>query len=123
MDERITELESEDSYVLASGSTNVDAITRLGVVEDMIESGEIMNPDYGQGDTVYFIYKQQVVLEGVIESVFSEYDAASAKYLYRMLVRNSFYEVVADIPAAGYGTVWFGNEQAASTALAALSQG
>ena len=73
----------------------------------MIESGELMPPDIKQDDTVYFIYKNAQVLEGTIESVFTQYNADTQKYYYRLLIRNSFYGLLADYPVADFGVTWF----------------
>ena len=98
---------SEGSYEPKAEITTYEAIERLGIIEDLIESGELMPLDIKQDDTVYFIYKKAQVLEGAIESVFTQYDADTLKYYYHVLIRNSFYGLLADYPAAGYGATWF----------------
>ena len=57
---------SEGSYEPKAEITTDEAIERLGIIEDLIESGELMPPDIKQDDTVYFIYKNAQVLEGAI---------------------------------------------------------
>ena len=98
---------SEGSYELDGQSTSADAIGRLGVIEDLIESGELMTPDIKQDDTVYFIYKNAQVLEGTIENVFTQYNADTQKYYYHVLIRNSFYGLLADYPVADFGATWY----------------
>ena len=98
---------SDGAYALDGQSTSADAVGRLGVIEDLIESGELMTPDIKQDDTMYFIYKNAQVLEGTIENVFTQYDADAQKYYYHVLIRNSFYNLLADYPASGYGATWF----------------
>ena len=98
---------SEGSYEPKAEITADEAIERLGIIEDLIESGELMPPDIKQGDTVYFIYKNAQVLEGTIENVFTQYDAGTQKYYYHVLIRNSFYGLLADYPAADFGVSWF----------------
>ena len=98
---------SDGAYALDGQSTSAEAIGRLGVIEDLIASGELMTPDIKQDDTVYFIYKNAQVLEGTIENVFTQYDADTQKYYYHVLIRNSFYGLLADYPAADFGVTWF----------------
>ena len=98
---------SDGAYALDGQSTSADAVGRLGVIEDLIESGELMTPDIKQDGTVYFIYKNAQVLEGTIENVFTQYDPGTQKYYYHVLIRNSFYGLLADYPATGYGVTWF----------------
>ena len=57
---------------------------KLGIIEDLIESGELMTPAVKPEDTVYFIYKDVEVLEGKLLQVFSEYNASEEKYYYQV---------------------------------------
>jgi hypothetical protein len=98
---------SEGSYEPKAEITTDEAIERLGIIEDLIESGELMPPDIKQDDEVFFIYKNSQVLAGIVESVFTQYDADTQKYYYHLLIRNSFYGLLADYPAADFGVTWF----------------
>ena len=98
---------SEGSYEPKAEITTDEAIERLGIIEDLIESGELMPPDIKQDDEVYFIYKNAQVLEGVIENVFTLYNAYTQKYYYHLLIRNSFYGLLADYPVTDFGGTWF----------------
>lgn len=98
---------SEGSYEPKAEITADEAIERLGIIEDLIESGELMPPDIKQDDTVYFIYKNAQVLEGVIENVFTQYNADTQKYYYHLLIKNSFYGLLTDYPVADFGITWF----------------
>lgn len=123
-DDRITEpvAGSEDEYSLASGAAWTDAVAKLGVIEDLIESGELMTPEVKQNDTVYFIFRNTVVLEGTVESIFSQYDETDEKYYYYVRMRNSFYGVLIQFKASTYGTMWFKTQAAAEAALLELQE-
>ena len=86
----------------------------------MIESGELMTPEVKPGDTVFFIYKDTVVLEGTLLDVFTEYDEQEEAYFFRVRITNDFYEMFVIYPAADYNKTWFKTQAAAEAALQAL---
>lgn len=120
---RITEpTPQQDGYEPVEGSTLYDALERLGILEDMIESGELMTPEAKPGDTVYFIYKDAVVLEGTLLVVFTEYDEEEEAYFFHVRIANDFYDVIAQRPASEYNQTWFKTQAAAEAALLAIQQ-
>lgn len=116
-EDRITIEVFPDSYELVGSAAPLDATTKLGLIEDMIESGELMNPAVKPNDTVYFIYKNEVVLEGIVDSVYSQYDDTTEKYLYHVTLLNSFFNLCCSYPASEYGKTWFKNKAAADNKL------
>ena len=96
---------------------------KLGIIEDLIESGELMTPAVKPNDTVYFVYKDTVVLEGRLYSVFSDYNQQDEKYYYQVLLQNDFYRLVVQYPAAEYNRTWFKTREAADAALAEIQNG
>lgn len=124
LDGRITIIEPEpiEGYTLTGSAAPEDATTKLGMIEDMIESGELMTPAVKPGDTVYFIYKDTVVLEGVLVRAFTEYDVTAEKYYFYAELSCDFYGLFVTYPAAAYGQTWFKTQAAAEAALLALQE-
>ena len=124
LDGRITILEPEpiEEYALTGSAAPEDATLKLGLLEDMIESGELMTPAVKPGDTVYFIYKDTVVLEGVLVRAFTEYDVTAEKYYFYAELSCGFYGLFVTYPAAAYGQTWFKTQAAAEAALLALQE-
>ena len=124
LDGRITEpVEIGYIYTEEVGAAAPDfALDKLGTIEDLIESGELMTPAVKPNDTVYFIYKNEVVLEGLLHSVFSEYDEQADKYYYQVLLKNDFYRLVVQYPASDYNKKWFKTQAEANTALLAIQE-
>ena len=125
LDGRLTEpIEVGYIYEENVGAAAPDfAREKLGIIEDLIESGELMNPAVKPNDTVYFVYKDTVVLEGRLHSVFSDYDPQDGKYYYHVMLQNDFYRLAVQYPASGYNKTWFKSKEAAETALAAIQNG
>ena len=121
---RITILEPEpiEEYALNGSAAPEDATLKLGLLEDMIESGELMTPAVKPGDTVYFLYKGTVVLEGELARAFTEYDSSEEKYFFYVELRSDFYGLFVIYPAAEYGQTWFKTQAAAEAALQALQE-
>ena len=119
LDIRVTELvqPSDDGYALVSGAEFEDAVDKLGVIEDLIESGELMPPDIKPGDTIYFVFKSSVVLEGTLANVYSGYDETEGKYYYYVVLENDFYGSTVHCPASYYNKTWFKTQAAAEAAL------
>ena len=122
LDGRLTEpIEVGYIYEENVGAAAPDfAREKLGIIEDLIESGELMNPAVKPNDTVYFVYKDTVVLEGRLHSVFSEYSMEDEKYYYQVLLENDFYRLVVQYPASGYNKTWFKTLEEANAALQAI---
>lgn len=95
---------------------------KLGIIEDLIESGELMTPAVKPEDTVYFIYKDVEVLEGKLLQVFSEYNASEEKYYYQVVLGNEFYRLSVQYPASEYNHTWFKTQAAAEAALQAIQE-
>ena len=98
------------------------ATEKLGLLEDMIESGELMTPAVKPGDTVYFLYKDTVVLEGVLARAFTEYDATAEKYFFYVELRSDFYGLFVIYPSSEYGQTWFKTQAEAEAALLAIQE-
>lgn len=111
---------SSSSYALADGYTTADAVEKLGEIEALVQTGELMPPGIRQGDTIYFIFRENEVLSGVVENVFTEYSPTAEKYLYKIVVRNEWYGVLVTLPAASFNISFFKTQEAANTALSAL---
>lgn len=122
LDGRLTEpIEVGYIYEENVGAAAPDfAREKLGIIEDLIENGELMNPAVKPNDTVYFVYKDTVVLEGRLHSVFSEYSTEDEKYYYQVLLENDFYRLVVQYPASGYNKTWFKTLEEANAALQAI---
>ena len=122
LDGRLTEpIEVGYIYEENVGAAAPDfAREKLGIIEDLIESGELMTPAVKPDDTVFFVYKNTVVLEGRLHSVFSEYDAQDEKYYYQVLLENDFYRLVVQYPANEFNHTWFKTREAAEAALAEI---
>ena len=82
----------------------------------------VMTPSVKPGDTVYFIYKDTVVLEGVLVRAFTEYDVTAEKYYFYAELSCDFYGLFVTYPAAAYGQTWFKTQAAAEAALLALQE-
>lgn len=121
---RITEpIEIGYIYTEDVGAAAPDlALDKLGTIEDLIESGELMNPAVKLGDTVYFIFKDTVVLEGQLYNVFPEYDEQNEKFYYQVMLRNDFYRLTEQYPASEYNHTWFKSQAEAETALQAIQE-
>ena len=121
---RITILEPEpiEEYALCGSAAPEDATVKLGIIEDLIESGELMTPAVKPNDTVWFVYKDTVVLEGKLYNVFSEYNMADDKYYYHVTLVNEFYRLSVNYPAADYNKTWFKTQAAAEAALQAIQE-
>jgi len=119
LDGRITILEPEpiEEYTLCGSAAPEDAVLKLGILEDMIESGELMTPSVKPGDTVYFVYKQTQVIQGVFVNAFIRYDYTAEKYFFYVELRSDFYEMTAIYPASEYNITWFKTQAAAEAAL------
>jgi len=90
---------------------------KLGIIEDLIESGELMTPAVKPGDTVYFLYKNTVVLEGELARAFTEYNASAEKYFFYVSLHSDFYGLSIVYPSSEYGQTWFKTQAAAEAAL------
>ncbi|MBQ7547879.1 MAG: hypothetical protein IJT41_13060 [Clostridia bacterium] len=124
LDGRITEpIEIGYIYVEDVGGSAPDfAREKLGLLEDLIENGELMNPAVKPGDTVFFVYKNTVVLEGVLARAFTEYDAAADKYFFYADLRSDFYGLFVVYPSADYGKTWFKTKAEADAALLTIQE-
>ena len=120
-DERIT-IGTIDDYELVGSAAPSDAMQKLGELEDLIENGELMNPAVKPDDTVYFIYKDAVVLEGTVDNVLTQYDPEQEKYFYHVILRNAFYNLFVQMPAAQFGKTWFKTKTQADAALQNLQE-
>ena len=121
-DERIT-IGTIDDYELIGSAAPSDAMQKLGELEDLIENGELMNPAVKPDDTVYFIYKDAVVLEGTVDNVLTQYDSEQEKYFYHVILHNVFYNLFVQMPAAQFGKTWFKTKAQADAALQILPEG
>ena len=124
LDGRLTILEPEpiEEYALVGSAAPEDATTKLGMIEDLIESGELMTPAVKPNDTVWFVYRDTVVLEGKLANVFSEYNIADDKYYYYVTLINEFYRLSVTCPASEYGQTWFKTQAEADAALLAIQE-
>ena len=124
LDGRITEpVEIGYIYTEEVGAAAPDfALDKLGTIEDLIESGELMTPAVKPNETVFFVYKNSTVLEGTLHSVFSEYDEQADKYYYQVLLKNDFYRLVVQYPASEYNHTWFKTQAEAEAALQAIQE-
>lgn len=114
--EPLTILSGED-YVLKEGITTAEAVARLGEIETLITSGELMLPDVKIGGEVFIIYKNAQVLSVHVESIFTQYDEITEKHIYHLLLRNTFYGFLVDYAITEIGTTLFTDFEDAKTAL------
>lgn len=124
LDGRLTEpIEIGYIYEENVGASAPDfALEKLGLLEDMIENGELMTPSVKPEDTVFFVYKQAQVIQGVFKNAFTKYDYTEEKYLFYVEIRSDFYEMTVIYPASDYNKTWFKTQAAADAALLAIQE-